>query len=559
MRDRLHPAVVKILKSRGIKRESDIAEFISQKPMTTHDPFLMADLQEAAEYIYKRINDGAKICIYGDYDADGVTSVGILWRLFSALIAHCEKNQKTKSTSVNERISYYIPSRFREGYGLNKTAIKKIADCGVDMIITVDCGSSNIDEVNYAKSLGIDIVVTDHHSVGEEYPDCLFLNPQRKDCAYPFKELAGCGVAFKLAQGLQRISGLEKKSLNGLLELVAIGTLADMMPVVDENRTLIKYGLRKITDSPSKVMMNILHNFELSLDSVNTEKITYLIAPMINSAGRMGDADEAVKLFVDDDSLNLESQICAVMKMNERRKQIQESLYERCLAVVDDSKDIIVLKPTDSHEGIAGIVAGKLKQKLLKPVIILSKTNNGYKGTARSTDSFDLYGFLSKHKNELLAFGGHRGACGLTVPLDYVEKFIADVEREMAEYCSCNPSISNEPVKYDALIVVKDIDEYLVNSINMLEPFGKKNERPKFGLRDVEIRDLREFGDGGRHLRFIVRSSGSFANLQCVLFNVDGEQKNFLKRSERVNISGVVDVNEFKGNKNIQFIVDRLF
>lgn len=558
MRGKLHPAVIKILKSRGIERESDIAEFISQKPMTTHDPFLMADLREAAECIYKKINDGAKICIYGDYDADGVTSVGILWRVFSDLIAHCEKNERTKSAALNERISYYIPSRFQEGYGLNKSAIKEIADCGTDMIVTVDCGSSNIDEVNYAKNLGMDIVITDHHSVGEEYPDCLFLNPQRKDCGYPFKELAGCGVAFKLAQGLQRISGLEKKSLNSLLELVAIGTLADVMPVMDENRTLIKYGLKKIINNPSSVMTNILHNFALTSDSVNTEKITYLIVPMINSAGRMGNADEAVKLFVDENSSDLESQICTVMEMNKRRKRIQESLYKQCLADVDESKEIIVLKPTNSHEGIAGIVAGKLKQKLLKPVIILSKTKNGYKGTARSTDGFDLYAFLSGHKDVLLTFGGHRSACGLTVSSNCVEEFIADIERGMAEYCSCNPDILNESVKYDALLVVKDIDEYLVNSINMLEPFGNKNERPKFGLRDVEIRDLREFGDG-KHLRFLVRSGGSFANLQCIFFNVDDEQKNFLKRSERVNITGVVDVNEFRGNKNIRFIVDKLF
>ncbi len=559
MNQKLHPVVMKILKARGINTESEILEFISDRPSITHDPFLMQDLREAAEVLCEKISDGIKICIYGDYDADGVTSVGILWNILSEVIKYYNGENENTRQLIETNLSYYIPSRFAEGYGLNKGALDEISSRGVRLIVTVDCGSSNIEEVRYAQSLGMDVIVTDHHSVGEEFPDCLFLNPNRGDCRYPFKELAGCGVAFKLAQGIQKTLGLEKKVINNLLELVAIGTLADIMPVIDENRTLVKYGLARLAHTPGDALRKLLEKFEISPEEINTDKVTYLLAPMINSAGRLGHADDAVKLLLRTDDTDIDEQIDVVFEMNKNRKQMQEALYMECLAQVDESKSIILLCPKNSHEGIAGVVAGKLKQYFMRPVIIFSETKSGYKGTARSTDSFDIYDFLAAHKEFLVAFGGHRGACGMTVEFDRIGDLIAALEHDMDEYLALHPEVLVEKTDYDALLEIRDINVHLFDSIQILEPFGRKNEKPKFALNDVEVRDVWELGEAGKHIKFRIRNKQNFTNLECLLFNVSKEQRRMLTERARINITGNVGMNEFRGNTTLQFIVDRIF
>ena len=346
----LQPKFLELLNKRGLHTEEEITEFLSAKPQKTYDPFLLLNMEAGVDFLLSSIENDEMICIYGDYDADGITSTAVLMEVLSHL---------------TDRLTYYIPSRFEEGYGLNCKALDKIKAAGVDTVVTVDCGSVSCEEVDYAKKIGLKILVTDHHTVTDKIADCLVINPMQPGCTYPFKHLAGVGVAFKLAQAVAAETGLDRRIVNRTLDLVGIGTIGDIVPLVNENRTLAKYGIRAVNVSQRTGLEELIAGVGLHKGKISSENISYIIVPHLNACGRMDDAKKAAKLMLEQGKDEAEKGVEYMMQCNSRRKQMQEDTFARCCQIVEEKyKDdlFLLIDLPDAHEGITGIVAGRLKE-----------------------------------------------------------------------------------------------------------------------------------------------------------------------------------------------------
>lgn len=530
-----------LLEIRGICSPEDISEFLSDKPKKTYDPFLLPDMGAGVDLLLSEINKGTKICIYGDYDADGVTSICILSHVFSMLTGN---------------FTYYIPSRFNEGYGLNKSAIKKIYDEGTGLLITVDCGSVSYEEVEYAKGLGMKIIVTDHHSIEDVKADCILINPKRKDCIYPFRELAGCGVAFKLAQAIQQRAGLPKKVINDVLDLAAVGTVGDVVSLKDENRTIVKYGLNVI-NSGRRLQLKRLTD-AISLRWVSSENIAFGIAPHINAAGRMTTANEAAELFLSTDDEIISKQVDRLVYLNSERKKKQEAAYKLGMEMVDGNENFIVLLMEDIHEGIAGIVAGKIKESIKRPVIILTHSGEGLlKGTGRSIDNVDIYALLKKHENLFLRFGGHKSACGFLMKDENFDALKAGLEKDVSDMLTDNPELFNQGQIWELELEPEEITAGLAKELMKLEPVGQDNPKPVFIMKNVIISQSVFMGQDKAHARFFAQSPGG-NKVECVLFKKAQEMKNVLFGNERVDVTGIIDLQKWNGRERIQFIVEEI-
>ena len=371
---------------RGVTEESDILEFLSEKPNLTYDPFLLKDLDAGVDLLLSYVHQAKKICIYGDYDADGVTSISLMLQILSHL---------------TDDLIYYIPSRFEEGYGLNKEALRSIRQQGAELVVTVDCGSVSYDEIEYGKSIGMDFIVTDHHNINDTPADCILINPKQPDCTYPFKHLSGCGVAFKLAQGIQRKAGLPKSVLTDVLDLVAIATIGDIVPLIDENRTLTKYGMGIISSKRRPGLKALMMETGLAQCKIKSESIAYIIVPHLNAAGRLLDAKVGVELLTATDEEKIKSCVSKLTESNLERRRIQEEAFVFCKEIIerDWKEDLFyIIDASGIHEGIAGIVAGKIKDEYSRPTIVVTPScDTGYvKGSGRSINGLNLYELLKK-------------------------------------------------------------------------------------------------------------------------------------------------------------------
>lgn len=546
----LNPIIRNLLKKRGIETEEDIIEFLSDKPQKTYNPFLLPDMEAGVDLILSEIEKNSKIWIYGDYDADGITSTTLMMSVLSNL------------TDISN-LNYYIPSRFEEGYGLNIDAIKYIASQGCDLLITVDCGSVSYDEVEYAKQLGLKVLVTDHHNITDVMADCLLINPKHPKSEYPFKELSGCGVAFKVAQALQQKSGLPKNILTEVLDLVAVGTVGDIMPLVDENRTMVKFGLKVLNLGRRAGLRKLMEGTSLTVGKVNSENISFVIVPHLNASGRIEDASQAVELLLSKCSdARMKEIVDDVIKKNQMRRKLQNDLFKQCAAEIDkdDLDDIIVIHAEDAHEGIAGIVAGKIKETYYRPAIIVTTSGNDgeeLKGTSRSVDGVNLYDLLKTQEHLFLKFGGHAGACGFTLKKEDFATFKNGLKEEMAKLYEANPDIFVKKYDIDLDIDTSDITFDLVEQLELLAPFGNKNPKPLVICKDVMISDRRYMGNEMQHLRFFV-ASGTGKKVQCVLFG-KAQDYDFSQRSdERCSIIGNLECQVWQGSKRLQFIADEI-
>lgn len=530
-----------LLEDRGIVGEEQTKEFLSARPQTAHDPFLLHNMEVGVDLILSEIDADRRICIYGDYDADGVTSVCILYSFLKHL---------------TDNLTYFIPSRFTDGYGLNKDAIKRIKDEGADMIITVDCGSVSYDEVEYAKSLGLKIVVTDHHTIDNNKADCIVINPKQAEDTYPCKDLAGCGVAFKLAQAIRVKRDLPREILNDCLDLVAIGTVADIVPLVDENRTMVKYGLIKI-NSGSRMSIQKLKE-GISLKRVTSESIAFGIGPHINAVGRVGSADEAVKLFLAKDPVTASKQTQVLRESNATRKTLQNKSYEDCLSMISDDDDFIIIRRDDIHEGIGGIVAGKIKEERNRPCVIITPTEDGrLKGTGRSIESINLHAFLNEFNYIFDSFGGHKGACGFSLQMDKYDELVNLIRNKIARIKADNPDVFNVYQDYDMVLEPAEVTIELAEMLERMEPFGQSNPRPKFNIDNVMLTNPKFMGATGNHVRFVAYSP-DLGSLTCVLFGRAQEFAHLIGNGAAVSIIGTIDINEFNGSRNVQFRVEEI-
>lgn len=538
-----HNRIVKeLMADRGITSPEDIMEYLADRPKRTYDPFLMKNMQEAVDLILKEIRAGTRICIYGDYDADGVTSVCILHTVLSRL---------------TENLTWYIPSRFTEGYGVHREAIDCLHADGVGLIITVDCGITSWDEVDYARSLGMRILVTDHHSVGDRLPDCIVIDPKQEAETYPYRQLAGCGVAFKLLQALQRQADLPRSIISEVLDLVATGTVADIVPLLDENRTIVKYGLQKLNQH-SRASLAALEK-AICLEKINAGNISFGIAPHINAAGRMKHAAEAVRLLLADpaDRQTIDTQVEHLVQFNQKRKKLQDEAYEKSEEMITGEPAIICLRVDGIHEGIAGIAAGKLKEAHLRPVILATPGENGLlKGTGRSIPGVDLFRLLDAHREMFVRVGGHRSACGFTISEENYRILQPLLEAEVAELYQKDPSILELGGAYDMELSPGEVSVELAEALSAMEPFGEGNPQPRFLLRDVTVSRPFYMGEAGTHVRFQAVSQGH--STPCVLFRRAQEYRTQIEGTASVSLIGTLQNQFWNGRTKVQLIVEEI-
>ena len=540
----IHPIIREILKKRGITEEADILEFLSEKPSLTYDPFLLKNLEAGVDFLLSAVKQGRKICIYGDYDADGVASVSLLLEILSHL---------------TDNLTYYIPSRFDEGYGLNKDAVGHIREQGADLILTVDCGSVSWEEVEYGKSIGIDFIVTDHHNINDRPADCILINPKQEGCLYPFKHLAGCGVAFKLAQGIQRKVGLPKSVLNGVLDLVAIATVGDIVPLLGENRTLTRYGMRVIDSRRRPGLSRLMDAAGLTNGKIKSENIAYIIVPHLNAAGRLLDARVGVELLTAKDEQKIEECVAILIQNNCERKKIQEEAFLKCREIIagELSKDLFyVIAPTGVHEGIAGIVAGKIKEEFGKPAIIVTESvgDGLLKGTGRSIDGLNLYDLLKKHGELFVKFGGHAGACGFLMKSGNLSELRVRLNRETEALYQENAGLFDSGLPIDLTLEAEDIDLGLALELEKLAPFGCRNERPLFQIRGVRPADVNFMGPERQHVRFSGLGTRG-RRVPCILFRKAQDYGKLLLAGGVLDLAGYPDINVWNGESKIQFVL----
>ncbi|MDD6310443.1 MAG: single-stranded-DNA-specific exonuclease RecJ [Firmicutes bacterium] len=529
-----------ILRLRGVISDEDINEFLSDKPKKTYDPFLLHDMKAGVDLLLSEIEKGNRICIYGDYDADGVTSVSIMLKGLSYL---------------TDNLFYYIPSRFEEGYGLNSDAIDAIKERGANLIITVDCGCVSYKEVEHAKEIGLKVIVTDHHTINDVIADCIVINPKHPKSQYPYRQLAGCGVAFKLLQALQRTAGLPKSMLNEVLDLVAIGTVGDIVELRDENRTLVKYGLNLLNTRRSDAIKCLAE--ATSIGEIESENIAFGIVPRINAAGRIHHAADAVELFIAKNPADISAGVANLVEYNERRKKLQEDAYEKCKKMISGDETFIMLNVEGIHEGIAGIVAGKIKEYYNRSAVIVTKTGDGFlKGTGRSIDTIDLYDLLSKSADLFEKFGGHKGACGFLIKEENFEQLKSNTLFNVDKLIAENSAIFDKVLNFDMVLSPDDVNVDLVMALKKLEPFGEGNPAPVFCIKDAVIKQTSFMGDKQNHARFVIYANGEYAD--GVLFGKAQDYHDLLFNNSSVNVIGSLMHQVWRGRHQVKFRVEEI-
>ena len=510
-----------VLANRDINLK-DIETFLNPTRHSFHNPFEMPDMEKAVKRILKAIENKEKIIIYGDYDVDGITSITVLKNFFKEL---------------GIEVEHYIPNRLNEGYGLNKKAIEYIVKQKFNLIITVDCGITAIEEIEYAKEFNIDTVVTDHHEPGEFLPDAVaVVDCKRKDNKYPFKELAGVGVAFKLTQAISKKLDLEEKVYLKNLDIVAVGTISDIVPLVDENRVIAKLGMMLLKQTKNyglRALLNITgHN------KIDSTTISFGVAPRINACGRMGHAEDALHLLLTKNMEEATKQAIEISKYNTDRQNYEKIIYEDAIKQIEkmhlESQNSIVIGGEEWHHGVVGIVASKITDLYYKPCLLIcfeNKENIG-KGSGRSIPGFDLYKALTSCKSELETFGGHSMAVGLSVSKEKLpilqEKFEAIAKQANIE--ELLPII-----KIDSIVNIDHVNQQMVESLSLLEPIGEGNKMPIFAIKNLKIISIRALSEG-KHLKLTLKSEKN-TYVDAIGFNL-GEKTNEFVIGDKIDIAG---------------------
>ena len=554
---KIDETIKKLLEKRGIVEEEETAEFLAENPQKTYDPFLLRNMEEGINLILSAAAEGKKICVYGDYDADGITSTTLMLSILRYI---------TKPGQVD----YYIPSRFDEGYGLNMEAIRQIHQDGFEMIITVDCGSVSYEEVEYAKSLDMLVLVTDHHTVTDKISDCLVINPKQPGCPYPFKELAGCGVAFKVAQALQKKACLPKSALSEVLDLAAIGTVGDIMPLLDENRTIVKFGMKMINSGRRAGLAALAQGASLTIGKITSENISYVIVPHLNASGRMEDASEAVELLRQADRPKTEAEkkflqlaVEKLLYQNARRKKVQLDTFRSCVKELEAQgpiKDFILIHAGDAHEGIAGIVAGKLKETYDRPAILVTPSGEEkqfLKGTGRSIAGVNLYQLLKATEELFEKFGGHAGACGFTMKEENFPLLEKSLLEQMREIYQKEPDIFQKKYDIDLELEPGQLTVELAKKLELLAPFGNGNPKPLFLCRRVLIEEVRFMGEQNQHMRFFARGRDN-EGVQCVLFQQAQRYSGRIQARKEADLIGTLECQTWQGTERVQLLVDEI-
>lgn len=528
----------KVLSARGILPEN-AADFLDTSLSKLHDPFLLADMDKAVEIINTAIADGEKIAIYGDYDVDGVTSTCVLVKYLRSRGAEC---------------AYYIPDRISEGYGLNLCAIEQLYKDGCRLMITVDSGITAVAEAEFACSLGLKLIITDHHQCQETPPCALaIVNPRRRDNKYPFCELAGVGVAFKLVCALERETPIEKLiELYG--DLVAAGTVADVMTLTDENRAIVAHGLKNLATTHNTGLKVMMQKLGIDSDTVSANSVSFTMAPRINAAGRLGSAFKAVELFLTDDVSEAECLAEELCELNRRRQETENSICEEVTARLanefDPARDkCLVMWGENWHNGVIGIVSSRIADRINAPVVLIALDGDCGKGSGRSVCGFNLYGALEKCSSVLEKFGGHELAAGITIKRENLEAF-RKLLNENANQCLCGEENISQ-ILVDILIEPKDATTQSIRSLQKLEPFGMGNPQPIFCMRDMEIEGITPISRD-RHTKMQLAKNG--ASFSAFMFGMGSNNCPFAS-GDIIDCVFSAEISAYRGRENVQFVM----
>jgi single-stranded-DNA-specific exonuclease len=533
------PIMARILLNRQIDSFEKAHTFFRPDLENLHDPFLMKDMDKAVERLHRALLNGENILVYGDYDVDGVCSASLLYLVLSRM--------------VGPKVSYYIPDRITEGYGLSDKSIKEASENGVNLIITVDCGVTAIEEIQLAKDLGMDTVVCDHHQPAEQLPAAdAILDPKLPDSNYPFEELAGVGVAFKLLQGLYKKLELPEAELDEFLDLVAIGSCADIVPLIDENRILVRHGLDKINYNPRYGVRALLESSGLSNREVTAGLIVFVLAPRINAVGRLGDARRAVQLFNSQTLQQARTFARELEKENRARRDIDEITFKEALSIVEtklnpDEDKAFVLYKEDWHPGVIGIVASRIVEKFYRPTIMITVMDGIGKGSARSIANFNIYQAIKECSHLLSGFGGHKYAAGLTIKQEMIPEFVKCFKKAAEIDIQSEDLIPN--IRIDGEIELPQFTPRFIRLLKLLGPFGPMNMRPVFMSRNLKIMGNPSIV-GQNHLKLKLEQEGSV--FDAIGFNMGDCLAKIEKNDGIVDCVYAVEENRWNGKTQIQ-------
>ena len=527
----------RILAARGIDSDS-IATFLLPDYINNYNPFLLVDVDKAVKRLILAKKNQDKIVIYGDYDIDGLTSTALL---LEALIKFGFKD-----------VSSFIPSRFTDGYGLSIDAIENLSKEKVNLIITVDCGTQSKQEIIKANELGIDVIVTDHHNPSKVQPPAIaVINPKRIDSKYPFKELAGVGVVFKLVQALQtKMSGLPKGHEKWFLDLVALGTVCDSAPLIDENRIFVYWGIKVLSKQKRLGLKALMSVSDINPNKINAKTLGFILGPRMNAAGRLENAKYALDMLISDNNKTANEEATHLDMMNLKRRVEQSEITKQAIIQAEryNTDSVLVLSNKNWNNGIVGIVASKILEKFQKPTIILQEMGNDSKGSARSFGDFNIANAIEYCKDIITSGGGHNFAAGISLPTKNIEKF----RQQINEYYK-NLNIVNQKdlllPREDTLASLDEINEEVVEQINQLEPFGVGNQQPILKTKNLLVKNVRKMGSDGQHLKLdLLDESGRM--MQFLAFNA--QDYLFVNVNEKVNVWYHLDINEWQGNRAVE-------
>ena len=525
----------KLLLSKDIKKEK-VESFLNPNINNLYNPFLLQDMDKLVDRILKAKENKEKVVIYGDYDVDGITSITLMYSFLK---------------NIGIDVSYYLPDRQEEGYGLNKEALLKLKEMGNTLVVTVDCGISAIDEVNYAKEIGLDICITDHHECADILPDAIaIVNPKRQDSKYPFDFLAGVGVSFKVLTALTMKLNMKSEEYLKYLDIVAVGTIADIVPLIDENRIITFNGLKLLKSTKNEGLKALMKVAKVSL--VDSESVSFALAPRINASGRMADASVSVKMLLSKNQLEAYNYALSLDEQNTYRQEVERKILNEAMLRIEkeglDKKRSIVIEGDNWHQGVIGIVASKLTEKYMKPVILLSVDGDRAKGSGRIPQGISLYEALARCSDALMAFGGHELAAGLTLETKNIQRFKEKFESVITEM---KPDEFVKEIDIDVEVNKKDITFDTEEQIEALAPFGQKNKRPILMYKNLKVTSVSTLKDD-KHLKLRLQDEDFEVD---ALFFKAGDRRDEIKLGDRIDVAFTLSVNEYRGYKLLQFLL----
>ena len=541
---KISSVICNILVQRGIETFEQSKDFFRPQLSQLHDPWLMKDMDKAVERIIRAVNNNEKILVFGDYDVDGTTAVSCMYRFLK---------------KIHSELEFYIPHRYREGYGVSKLGIDFAKENGFTLIISLDCGIKSIELINYAKGLGIDFIVCDHHLPDEELPPAFaILNPKQKDCNYPYKELCGCGVGFKLISALAPQFSLPDEDAYEFLDLVATAIAADIVPMTGENRILAYYGLKKANENPNNGIKALGFLSGLTKE-LHINNLVFMIAPRVNAAGRMDDAKKAVQMFIAETYEEALHYAEMLHSDNTERREADGNITDEALTIISsndgwlEKKSTVVFKST-WHKGVVGIVASRLIEHYHRPTIVLTQSGDYAAGSARSVPGFNLYEAVHACREHLIGYGGHFAAAGLTLELDKIEAFRNKFEEIVA--ATIHPELLVPEIVIDAEITFNDIQWPFYNIIQQMEPFGPENLRPVFVAKKVWNTGYSKIVKE-EHIKFSLKQNNII--FTGIGFKMADKfhllQPDSYRVPKPIDIVFKIDENEWNGNKTLQLRV----